>query len=47
MGAEEPIYRDALIAMAGRYLYHCNDVYEVLSVGPRRVEQLDPYFKRC
>ena len=44
MGAEDSIYRDALIAMADRYVYHCNDVFEVLSVGPRGVQQLDPYF---
>ena len=30
--------------MADRYVYHCNDVFEVLSVGPRGVQQLDLYF---
>ena len=44
MGAQDPIYREALIAMAQRYVYHRNDVFEVLSVGSRNVEQLDPYF---
>lgn len=44
MGAEDPIYREALIAMADRYVHHSNDVFEVLRVGPKKVEQLDPYF---
>ena len=44
LGEEDPLFRDALVGMADRYVFHRNDVFEVLSVGPNGVEQLDPYF---
>ncbi len=41
-GDDNPIYQEALIAIADRYVYHVNDMYEVLDVDGH--EQLDPYF---
>ncbi len=41
-GESDPIYREALLAIADRYVYHVNDMYEVLDVDG--YEQLDPYF---
>jgi hypothetical protein len=41
-GVSDPIYRQALLAIADRYVYHVNDLFEVLDVDGN--EQLDPYF---
>ena len=42
LGERDPIYHQALMAIANRYVYHTNDIYEVLNVDG--YEQLDPYF---
>ncbi|NKB69071.1 MAG: hypothetical protein GKR89_18540 [Candidatus Latescibacteria bacterium] len=44
LGAQEPLYTRALVAMARRYVFFRNDIFETIRLGPDGVEQLDPYF---
>ena len=44
LGGEEPDCRRALVAMARRYVFHRNDMFEKIRVGPGGTELLDPYF---
>jgi len=44
-GKDSPIFREALIGLARRYLFGPESPeYEAIEIGPKRLKRLDPYF---